>query len=84
MYFPILFLGIMDFFLITNIHDAPPKTLRNNPNFYAHFSLLVYEKKTCLKNEYFFNLTIFFINEIYYYHKLSIFLLIICILNMIY
>jgi hypothetical protein len=25
------FLGIMDKFIITNVHDTPPKTPRNNP-----------------------------------------------------
>jgi len=30
-------LGIMDNFIITNVHDATPKTSKNDPNFFPIF-----------------------------------------------
>jgi hypothetical protein len=43
------FLGIMDKFIIINVHDAILKTRRNNLKKFPHFTLLVYEKKYMLE-----------------------------------
>jgi hypothetical protein len=45
MFFP-CFLGIMDKFIIMNVHDATPRTPINNPNFFHIFFLGVWKSNT--------------------------------------